>query len=158
MKNKALAALEPLIGEWEYTMYNAWFLESMDTKVKGTATIERIYDSFVALNETGADQKPGGTWIIGYSDPQERYEMFYYDPRGTARIFEATFDGKTLVCHREDKDMYQRMTLSITVDGLHAVAEASDDKGKTWRKDLKWLTSKQPKTSVLCYIEYLCIC
>jgi hypothetical protein len=35
MKNKALAALEPLIGEWECTMYNCWFLESMDTEVKG---------------------------------------------------------------------------------------------------------------------------
>lgn len=26
MKNKALAALEPLIGEWQYTMYNCWTL------------------------------------------------------------------------------------------------------------------------------------
>jgi len=137
MKNKALAALEPLIGEWEYTMYNCWFLESMDATVKGTATIERIYNSFVVLNETGADQKPGGTWVIGYSDPQKRYQMFYYDPRGVARIFETTFDGKTMVSNREDKDFYQRMTLTITSDGLHCVAEASDDKGKSWRKDLE---------------------
>lgn len=118
-------------------MYNCWFLESMDTEVKGTATIERIHDSFVVLNETGADQKPGGTWIIGYSDPQEKYQMFYYDPRGVARIFETTFDGRQLVFSREDKDFYQRMTLAIKPDGLHCVAEASDDKGKSWRKDLE---------------------
>lgn len=142
MKNRALAALEPFIGEWEYTMYNAWFLESMDATFKGTATIERIYDSFVVLNETGADKKPGGTWVIGYSDPQEKYQMFYHDPRGTARIFEAKFDGKSLVCHREDKDFYQRMTLTITADGLHALAEASEDKGKTWRKDLEMVYNK----------------
>lgn len=142
MKNKALAALEPLIGEWEYTMYNCWFLENMDATAKGTATIERLYDSFVVLNETSADQKPGGTWIIGYSDPQEKYQMFYYDPRGTARIFEVTFDGKALVCSREDTDFYQRMTLSITADGLHTIAEASENNGKTWRKDLEMAYTK----------------
>lgn len=137
MKNQALAKLELLIGEWDYTMYNAWFLESMDTKVYGHATIERLHDSFVVMSETGADQKPGGVWVIGYSDPQEKYEMFYYDPRGVARIFNATFDGKKFVFWREDSDMHQRMTLEITESGLHSVAEASDDNGKTWRKDLE---------------------
>ncbi|MGH7196665.1 MAG: DUF1579 family protein [Candidatus Saccharimonadales bacterium] len=137
MKNDALAALEPLVGEWEYTMYNCWFLESMDTKVKGFTTIERLHDSFLVVNSTDADQKPDGTWVIGYSDPQEKYQMLYYDSRGVARIFNTTFDGKTLNFRREDKDFYQRMTLEITADGLHSVAEASEDKGKTWRKDLE---------------------
>ncbi len=95
MKNKALAALEPLIGQWEYTMYNAWFLESMDTKVKGFTTIERLHDSFVIIR------------------------------------------GKRLFFWREDEDFYQRMTIEIKSDGLHSVAEASEDKGKTWRKDLE---------------------
>ena len=136
MKNKALSALEPLIGEWEYTMYNAWFLESMDTKVKGFTTIERLEDSFVVVRSTDADKKPSDIWVIGYSDPQEKYMMFYYDQRGVSRIFNATFDGSQLVFWREDKDMHQRITLEITDDGLHSVAEASEDKGKTWRKDL----------------------
>lgn len=137
MQNKALAALEPLIGEWEYTMYNAWFLESMDTEVKGFTTIERLHDSFIVVRSTDADKKPGDVWVIGYSDPQEKYQMFYYDQRGVSRIFDTTFEGKKLVFNREDKDFYQRMTLTITADGLHAVAEASDDQGKTWRKDLE---------------------
>lgn len=137
MKNQALAALEPLIGEWEYTMYNAWFLESMDTEVKGFTTIERLEGSLVVIRSTDADKKPSDVWIIGYSDPQQKYEMFYYDQRGVARIFGATFDGKKFVFLREDKDFYQRMTLEITDDGLHSVAEASDDEGKTWRKDLE---------------------
>lgn len=137
MKNKALAALEPLIGEYEYTMYNAWFLESMDTQVKGFTTIERLHDSFLVIRSTNADQKPDDVWVIGYSDPQEKYEMFYYDQRGVARIFNMTFDGKKLTFLREDKDFYQRMTIEITADGLHSVAEASEDQGKTWRKDLE---------------------
>lgn len=142
MKNKALAALEPLIGDWAYTMYNCWFLESIDTKVKGFTTIERLQDALVVVRSTDADKKPSDVWVIGYSDPQERYQMFYYDQRGVARIFETTFDGKKLVFLREDKDFYQRMTLTITADGLHSVAEASEDKGKTWRKDLEMAFTK----------------
>lgn len=137
MKNKALAALEPLIGQWEYTMYNAWFLESMDAKVKGFTTIERLHDSFVVIRSSNADKKPEDVWVIGYSDPQKKYQMFYYDQRGVARIFNMTFDGKKLFFWREDEDMHQRITLEITDDGLHSVAEASEDKGKTWRKDLE---------------------
>jgi len=137
MKNKALAALEPLIGQWEYTMHNCWFLESMDTKVKGFTTIERLHYSFVVIRNTSADQKPEDIWVIGYSDPQEKYEMFYYDQRGVASIFNMTFDGKRLVFLREDKDFHQRITLEIKANGLHSVAEASEDKGKTWRKDLE---------------------
>ena len=137
MKNKALTALEPLIGQWEYTMYNAWFLESMDTKVKGFTTIERLHDTFVIIRSSNADKKPEDIWVIGYSDPQKKYQMFYYDQRGVARIFNMTFDGKRLFFWREDEDFYQRMTIDIKSDGLHSVAEASEDKGKTWRKDLE---------------------
>lgn len=137
MKNKALAALEPLIGDWEYTMYNSWFLESMDTEVKGFTTIERLHDSFIVIRSTDADKKPSDVWVIGYSDPQEKYQMFYYDQRGVARIFNIDYVGNKMIFWREDKDFYQRMILEIKPDSLHTVAEASDDKGKTWRKDLE---------------------
>lgn len=137
MKNKALAALEPLIGDWEYTMYNSWFLESMDTEVKGFTTIERLHDSFIVIRSTDADKKPSDVWVIGYSDPQEKYQMFYYDQRGVARIFNIDYAGNKMIFWREDKDFYQRMILEIKPDSLHTVAEASDDKGKTWRKDLE---------------------
>jgi hypothetical protein len=147
LNNKGLAALEPLIGEWEYTMYNCWFLESLDTKVKGYTTIERLQDSFVVIRSTDADQKPDDIWVIGYSDPQEKYQMFYYDQRGVARIFNVDFTGKKMIFWREDKDFHQRMTLTIKQDGLHTVAEASDDKGKTWRKDLEMAFVKAGSTT-----------
>lgn len=137
MSNVKNAALEPFIGEWEYTMYNCWFLESMDTEVKGFTTIERLDDAFIVVRSSDADKKPSDIWVIGYSDPKEKYEMLYYDQRGVSRIFDTTFDDKTLVSYREDKDMYQRITIEITAGGLHSVAEASDDQGKTWRKDLE---------------------
>ena len=137
MKNKALIALEPLIGEWEYTMYNCWFLESLDTEVKGYTTIERLQDAFLVLRSSDADKKPSDVWVIGYSDPQEKYQMFYYDERGVSRIFNVDFNGTKMVFWREDKDFYQRMTLEVKADSLHSIAEASDDEGKTWRKDLE---------------------
>lgn len=137
MKNTALSALEPFIGTWEYTMYNCWFLESMDTTVKGFTTIERLHDSFVVIRSSDADKKPEDIRVIGYSDPQAKYQMFYYDQRGVSRIFDAAFDGQKMVFQREDTDMYQRVTLEITPDGLHSVAEASEDHGTTWRKDLE---------------------
>jgi hypothetical protein len=137
MKNKALFALEPFIGEWEYTMYNCWFLESMESTVKGFTTIERLHDSFVVIRNSDADKKPDDIWVIGYSDPQQKYQMFYYDQRGVSRIFDAFLDGQKMVFQREDNDMHQRLTLEITSDGLHSVAEASEDQGTTWRKDLE---------------------
>lgn len=137
MKNDAFAALEPLIGTWEYTLYNCWFLESMETRITGFTTIERLHDAFVVIRNSDADQKPDDIWVIGYSDPQAKYQMFYHDQRGVARIFAAFFDGQTLVFEREDTDMYQRITLAITTDGLHAVAEASEDQGTRWRTDFE---------------------
>ena len=137
MKNNALAALEPLIGNWEYTMYNCWFLESMDTKVKGFTTISRIHGSFVLIQSSNADKKPQDIWIIGYSDPQEKYQMLYYDQRGVSRIFNMTFDGKRAFFWREDKDFYQRITIDIKANGLYSIAEASEYQGRTWRKDLE---------------------
>ena len=133
MKNKALSALEPFIGEWEYTMYNCWFLESMESTVKGFTTIERLHDCFVVIRSSDADNKPEDIRVIGYSDPQAKY----YDQRGVSRIFDASFDGQIMVFQREDTDMHQRLTLEITSDGLHAVAEMSEDQGTTWRKDLE---------------------
>jgi hypothetical protein len=134
MKNKGLSALEPLIGEWEYTMYNAWFLESMDTKIVGKTVIERLHDSFVVVRGE-VDGKPDDIWVIGYSDAQEKYQLFYYDQRGVARIFDMNFDGGIWNFSRGDEDFYQRFTARITPNKIQAFTEASDDKGKTWRKD-----------------------
>ena len=135
MKNSALKALKPLIGDWEYTMYNCWFLESMDAKMTGTTKIECLYDSFVVVRGEQADKKPDDIWVIGYSDPREKYELFYYDQRGVSRIFDMEFDGKKWSFYREDKDFYQRFTADISPGKIQAKTEASEDKGKTWRKD-----------------------
>ena len=146
MENKALAALEPLIGDWEYTLYNAWFLDSMDTRVVGRTIIERLHNAFVVLRNE-SDGKPDDIWVIGYSDAQNKYQMFYYDQRGVARIFDMTFDGATWSAWREDTDFYQRFTITLSPDKMHSVVEASEDQGKTWRKDFDMAYVRKAKAS-----------
>ena len=63
--------------------------------------------------------------------------MLYYDRRGVSRVFGATFDGRKITFLREDPDMHQRMSLETGPDGLHLIAEASEDQGETWRLDLE---------------------
>ncbi|MEO8511856.1 MAG: hypothetical protein ABI534_11540 [Chloroflexota bacterium] len=59
MKNEALAKLDGLIGEWDLTMADAWFMESRDVKRNGEATIEWLGESFIRLRSTlGAASSP----------------------------------------------------------------------------------------------------
>src|SRR4051794_10196558 len=61
--NEALRGLEPLVGEWDVTMTNAWFLESMDTEIHGIATIEWYAEAFLLLRLTfpGRTRDQGGS-------------------------------------------------------------------------------------------------
>ena len=47
--NDALRQLEPLVGDWDVTLTHAWFLESLDTEIHGTATVEWYADAFLLL-------------------------------------------------------------------------------------------------------------
>jgi hypothetical protein len=142
-KNGGLAALEPLIGEWEFTIDNAWFLDSMETTIVGRTFIERLYDSFVVVRDE-VDGKLDDIWVIGYSDPQKRYQVFTYDQRGVARIFDMTFDGTSWMYSREDEDFYQRFVAQVSANRIQAYTEASEDKGKTWRKDFDITYVRKP--------------
>lgn len=45
------------------------------------------------------------------------------------------FDGKRWSMLRQDPDFHQRFTAQINGDTIAAAWEASEDEGKTWRKD-----------------------
>jgi hypothetical protein len=47
MRNEAMEQLDVLVGSWQTTMRNAWFLEPADHEVTGSATVEWLGDSFV---------------------------------------------------------------------------------------------------------------
>ena len=135
MKNEALAKLDGLVGEWDLTITDAWFLESRDVEVHGKATIEWLDDAFLVLRSTWDDQSTW-TWVIGRSDAHEQLTVLYHDDRGVCRVFwmSLTDEGEWRV-EREDPDFHQRFVGTIKPDRIDARTEASEDEGRTWRKD-----------------------
>jgi hypothetical protein len=135
MKNEALAKLEGLVGDWDLTITDAWFLESRDIKVHGKATVEWLGEAFLHLHSTWDDDSTWD-WVIGRSDPHEQLTVLYHDDRGTCRVFRMTLDddGEWLV-ERADPDFHQRFVGTVSTDRIAARTEASEDEGTTWRKD-----------------------
>ena len=52
MRNKDLERLDVLVGSWDTTLTNAWFLEPTDQEVPGSATVEWLGDAFVVARWT----------------------------------------------------------------------------------------------------------
>lgn len=67
MRNEALTGLDVLVGDWKLTMTDAWFLESRETKVRGSARIDWLGDAFLVMrSDLGGD--PAWDLVIGRSD------------------------------------------------------------------------------------------
>lgn len=143
-KKSRLHELDDLIGDWDVFMSNAWVLDSMETKVEGTASFEWIENAFVLWKwQLGTDEVPvADANVIGYSDAADKFEMFYHDVRGVSRIFDMEFDGKNWDMERKDPDFYQTINFQIGGDTMTGATYASDDQGKTWRKDFDLVFTK----------------
>ena len=50
--NDAMRRLDGLVGDWDVTMTHAWFLDSLDTEIKGSATFEWLADAFLVMRST----------------------------------------------------------------------------------------------------------
>ena len=74
--------LEGLVGEWDVTMTHAWFLESLDTEIKGRATFEWYADAFLMMRSEWED---GSTVASAYgrNDARDEYLAFYHDDRAS---------------------------------------------------------------------------
>ena len=142
--NDQMRRLDPLVGDWDVTMTHAWFLDSMDTEIFGTATIEWYAESFLLLRSTfqGRSAEQGGSsWAMVFSrnDPQDTFVALYSDDRGVSRVFDLRFtDGKWTFL-RTDPDFHQRIIMRIGADRIDWQADASEDSGRTWRKDLDYI-------------------
>ena len=135
MRNEALAELEGLIGDWKLTMTNAWFLESLDVKGEGTATIQWLGEAFLEMRATLGQEHSSWHWVIGRSDPREQLVLLYHDERAVLRVFDMTFGGGEWTLTREDPDFHQRFIATVQRDRIDGRWEASEDAGVTWRKD-----------------------
>jgi hypothetical protein len=132
VRNEALLRLEPLLGDWDLTMSNAWFLEGPDPT--GSATIEWSGDAFVVMrSEMGGT--PAWDFTIGHRDSENEYVALYHDERGVCRVYDMTFADGVWAMLRTDSDFHQRFSCAVEPDRIHGAWEMSEDQGHSWRKD-----------------------
>jgi hypothetical protein len=137
MRNTEMAKLDGLVGEWRTTISDAWFLEP-GTEVPGTAVIEWLGESILVMRlsiDTGEHVHSESSYVIGRSDANDRFVALYQDDRGVCREFAMTLEDGHWDMLREDPDFHQRFVADFTEDRILSRAEASEDEGKTWRKD-----------------------
>lgn len=138
MRNTELEKLDGLVGEWTTTISNAWFLEPPGAQVPGSTVVEWIGESFLVIRSDfagGQHAHSEMTFVLGRSDPNNAYIALYHDDRGVCREYAMTFDGELWTMTREDPDMHQRFIADVDTDRILGRWEASEDQGKTWRKD-----------------------
>jgi hypothetical protein len=139
VRNEALERLDVMVGSWQTTMHNAWFLEPPGQEVPGSATVEWLADAFLVFRWTMTGDVGDATsqmvLVLGRSDARDEYTALYHDERGVCRLFAMTFDGSQWTLSREDPDMFQRFVADVTPDRIKGRWEASEDEGATWRKD-----------------------
>jgi hypothetical protein len=142
--NDAMRRLESMAGQWDVTLTHAWFLDSLETEIHGTAPIEWYADAFLLLRGSfpGRSAEEGGSaWAMAFShnDPRDAFLALYGDDRGVSRVFDMTFADGEWTLLREDPDFHQRIVMRLGADRIDMRAEASDDEGATWRKDLDYV-------------------
>jgi hypothetical protein len=140
--NDAMRRLDVLAGTWGVTMTNAWFLDSLDTEIRGSATFEWLADAFLVMRSRWSDDS---TWelALGRNDARDEYVAFYHDDRGVYRVFDMTFGDGDWTLVRQDPDFHQRLVMRVQPDRIDGRAEASDDAGQTWRKDLDYIFERR---------------
>ena len=140
--NDAMRRFGAAVGQWDVTMTHAWFLDSMDTEIHGSATFEWFADAFLVMRSTWEDDSTQ-EFVFGRSDARDEYVAFSHDGRGVYRVFAVTPDDGEWTLLREDPDFHQRIVMRVQRDRIDMRADASDDEGKTWRKDLDYIFERR---------------
>jgi hypothetical protein len=136
--NDAMRQFDPWVGEWDVTMTHAWFLESMDTEVKGRASFEWLADAFLVMRSTWEDDSTQ-EFVFSRNDPHDTFLALAHDGREIYRVFDMRFADGEWTLLREDPDFHQRVVIRAQGDRIDMRADASDDAGRTWRKDLDYI-------------------
>ena len=66
MRNPAIAELDVLVGTWDLSLMNAWFLEPADVQGRGRATVRWLGEAFIEMEAT-IDAVPTWHVVIGRS-------------------------------------------------------------------------------------------
>ena len=114
--NDAMRRLEGLVGEWGVTMTHAWFLDSLDTEIKGSATFEWLADAFLVMRSRWEDDSTQ-EFVFGRNDARDAFVVFSHDDRGVYRVFDTTFADGEWTLLREDPDFHQRIVMRSSPTG-----------------------------------------
>src|SRR5690606_23136445 len=128
-------------------MSDAWFFEPRGAQLHGEATIEGLGESFVVMCATVEGHEHAHSesrFVLGRSDPADRFVALYHDDRGVCRQFEMTFGDGRWTMSREDPDFHQRFIADVEANRIRGRWEASEDEGKTWRKDFELTFERLP--------------
>jgi hypothetical protein len=77
------------------------------------------------------------------NDPRDTFVALYRDDRGISRVFDMTFADSEWTLLREDPDFHQRIVMRLGDERLDWRADASEDAGRTWRKDLDYIFTRR---------------
>jgi hypothetical protein len=146
MRNEALTELDGLVGEWDLTLSDAFFLDEGKAVVHGSATIGWLGDAFLVMRGSiGGEDYSTWDFVFGRSDANEQFTVLYHDERGVCRVFRMAFGDGEWMMLREDPDFHQRFVATVEPDRIAGRWEASEDAGQTWRKDFD-LTFERKRT------------
>jgi hypothetical protein len=127
MRNEALTALDILVGEWELTLSDAWFIDGGAAEVHGSGTIEWLGDAFLIMRASLGEAYSTWDFVFGRSDANDQLTLLYHDERGVCRVFGMTFGDGEWVMLREDPDFHQRFIATVEPDRLLGRWEMSED-------------------------------
>ena len=140
MANNMLAALEPLLGDWDAFISETRFLDKPDATIKGEAGIKRELDGAVVVMRASFKDAhvPLGQWVIGADDDHRTYSALYHDNRGVARLFQMSFLERVLEFWRYAPGFSQRFSAQLDKAGRILAGEwqFSHD-NVSWHRDFR---------------------
>jgi hypothetical protein len=138
MRNTEMAKRGALVGEWSMTMSEARFLEPPGTRCPvppPSSGSGSRYWSYGSVFGGGRHVHSEMSLVLGRSDPNDQFVALYQDDRDVCRHYAMTFDGGHWTMTREDPYFHQRFLAAVEKDRIFGRWQASEDAGKTWRKD-----------------------
>ena len=111
MTDTLLKKLDFLVGEWT--------AEVPGFDEKGKVTYEWLSKGGFLIQNSTIDRPefPDGISLYGATGPDGALQMHYFDSRGVVRLYDVTFDGRTLIIEREGGDWPQRYVGELSDDG-----------------------------------------
>lgn len=126
-----------LAGEWELVVDLPGARD-----IRGHVLFEAMGDVLVQRTTVPVPEAPDSCCLVVAGD-DGGYVQHYFDSRGTARLFEMTFDGRTWTLARTKPDFspldfQQRFTGGISDDGaiIDGEWQRSGD-GQEWTRDFR---------------------